>query len=1432
MTRTDSPDNGHAHACYTTDVFLLDDTCPMNQRPEENADGHPKPATRYARTAPRRLLAARSKDPSAAALKTQAPRRQIKYRSLKRSQPPQEELAVRPQRRETITTRHLLAVKSRERTASERTGTTRRSLFMERDILKKTAENPLSREISELEVARKGSREIQPLSTNAAERRALANHDVSRKILTEMRTSRRTTERNISQKDASRRLALQRQSTAKLPAGLELNVHRRASTEGRSFLKFSTDHRLYKSDKTREPSGERQSERSVLGESRIRDLTVPRKTSAKVVSSRRMVAEHKMFEHGNSRRISSERQSSVRLTSDRTPEKLFRSRTSSDRDFSDTRLSRSPSTDIRQDESRNMRALSERAQISRLSTERFGSEWRSSSRVAQAEGRGSHAERSLSRRKSLNKAGNSERRYSTKRFTEKSINSEKVSAIRATARSMSSHIPPESHSSEQKQNEGQSSESVSRIKSGRQSVLIPGDKPSSRTLSDRTQGTRISNERLPQTSSNRLSLSRNSIDRIAVYRIADNRRVSAPAFEDRRNMRKRRSLSSESSDRRSSLRKSQERQFSYDRSSPLNSMVSTTISEERRASRASPTTVHLLTTSVARISANIAGRRLDQVVSLPISEFTTSRRMSNERVLVQSSKMRRTVPPGVSDKRLSAQTLAYRNNYVTVYTARQSRTRTSAERALVLRDSKIRNAENIIALSDSRRVSTRRLTSEKGYVKPVTGSRRFVGLLESARFSGKITDEKLTSEKDSRKSAEGLTSVRESIRISAETLRLSRSPRASAHETFSRKVSEKRLMAERDSKRYDKRLASVKNSRRVTAERLTSERQSRMSAEPLSSARDSIRITPDSRRHSESAIRFRDPKESSADRMPLEKEYRRSVERTRSVRNVRIILPGLKHPTDSSRTKERLSLLNNPRKNLFERPQTQRASKLIERLPLLRVSRDISRAPEHQIPSKRSEERLATLRHSRIYVGRSTTHRNSRPTEHFTTRRDSRRTSTERLFPRNFRSVEHLTTVRVSRSISTERLTSQRSAEQSRRFVTGTDSTRSSERINFIRDNRITGEPLAFTRATKSVSSERLSYKRNSRITSTMRTSRRTNGDFTSITRYSISPERTETRKNSKPSASERSVGRFESVRNSRASAERMESDRRSVDRLVSSRLYRRGYTEQLGSQINYERYVASLANNMNFLSISNERRVNDRSVGHLANLRNTRKLSTDYLSAVKNSKASAERLKSPRRFIRISNERQSVSKKYTPHHLATSRMMERVSTRTTSYERRVSQPEPLSTIRVTSKPTARRDVMRMSNVRNTRLAYAHISNTQALHQGFGLPAKHFSPMYNTTLKTESFFGIGLSLETNQKSVVDFTSAQYSNWSDKVAEYVKCLLATLTVRWPELTVWKGGVLASLVSFEGAPTLLSKMDHLNNFITVKVNCLHSYIVLFY
>lgn len=1611
MTRTVSPDNGHPHTCFITDAFLLKNTCSVDQRPEENADGHPKPATRYARTAPRRLLAARSKDPSAATFKIEAPQRQIKYRSLKRTQAPHEEPAVRSQRPEALSTRTLLAMQHGERTASERTETTRRSLFMERRVTKTTAEKSLSRKISELKVQRRGLKEIQPPSVTAAEQRTLAKEDVSRK--TEMRTSQRTTERKIPQKDGSRRLALENQAAPKLPVGREFNVHRRASTERRSLLRILADHRLYQSDTTRKLSGARKPEKSVVSESRIRELIVPRTTSAKAESSTRILAEHRMLEYGNSRRISSERQPSLRLASDKISERLFLSRTSSKPNFSDTRLSRASQSDIRQDDSKHIRALSEPAQISRISTERFGSERRSGSRVAHTEAR-SYAERLLSRRNSLNEAGNSERRYSTKRFPEKSINSERISVIRRTARSISSHLPTNSRvsrtlpftsitfrnpgrlyeertrmmsqdrvfrslpsvqllssSSELKENERQSSGFVSRITSGRQSVIISSDKPSSRTITDRTQASRISKERLPQISSNRLSPSRKSIDRTAVHRIADNRRISASALEEKRNMRlshERRSLSSESSDRRSSFRKTEARQSSSDRSSPLNSIVTTRISEERRGSRASSTTRRLLTSSTVRLPARISERRLDQSVSSRLSEFTASRRISSERVLGQSSKIRKNVPPSVSDKRLPTDTPAYKYNHVDESTARQSIIRTSAERALILRHSKRPYAENIIALSDSSGVSTRRLTSEKDSrsterllsirgsgqlsakrLAPITGSRKPAERLKSSKFSGKISVERLTSEKDPKRFAERLASVVNSMRISAERQRLSRSTENSAHAMFSRRVSEQRLLPERDSKRYDKGVESVTNSRRVSAGRLTPERQSRMSAEPFSPARDSMRIIPDSRRSSESETRFRDSKKLSSGRKPLEKVSRRSVEGSPSVRKSRTILTAFKNPTDSSKSEASLSLLNNSRKSVAERKTTQRYSKSTERLPFFRVSRAISRGPDNQRSSERSAERLATLRHSRIYVSRLTTQSNSRSAEHFTPLRVSSRTSTERLVTQHFRPVEHWIPARDSRSISTERLTSHRSAEQSGQFVTGTGSARSSERINFNRNDRITGESVASIRASRGISPEMLSDKRDSRVTSTTRTSRRTNIDFTSITRHRISPKQVEIQKNDKISAvhlalvrgsrsastellsqgsrryvgriptvlstrkttarrqiserdsrriaerstyvrnpimssnrwasdresrrtvkllgpadsrkitierdssrsvehlisvrnsrisaeimtmrnSRRSVDRFSTDRNSRISNERIGSDRRSTDRLLSSRDFRRVYNKPLGSEMNSERSVVSVATNSNYRRTSTERLVSERnskpSLGHLANLRNTRRLSTNGLSSVRNSKASADRLKSLRGSVQVSHERQAVSKESTPHHLATSRSLDRVSTRTISSERRISQPEPLSTIHITSKSPVHRDAARMSNVRNTRLAYGHVSKNQALHQGFVLSDKYFSTMDNTTLKTESLFGTGLSLEIIQKSVVGFMSAQYSNCSDKVIEYIKCVLASLTLMWPALAIWKEGVPASLISFDGTSAFLPKMDHLNSFFTDKVNCLHS------
>jgi hypothetical protein len=292
--------------------------------------------------------------------------------------------------------------------------------------------------------------------------------------------------------------------------------------------------------------------------------------------------------------------------------------------------------------------------------------------------------------------------------------------------------------------------------------------------------------------------------------------------------------------------------------------------------------------------------------------------------------------------------------------------------------------------------------------------------------------------------------------------------------------------------------------------------------------------------------------------------------------------------------------------------------------------------------------------------------------------------------------------------------------------------------------------------------------------------------------------------------------------------AERIGSDRRAANRLVSSRDFRRSYTEPLKSETISERSLVGLATNLNSRRIYTERLVSERkskqSVGNWANLRNTRRLLKNGLSFVRNPKAIAERLKSPGSSVRVTHEQQPVSKKSTSDHFATSKSMNRVSTRIISSERRISQPEHLSTIRIISKGLVHRDATRMSNMRNRRQANGHISKNQALLQGFGLPEKYFNTIDNTTLKTESFFGTALSMETIQKSAVGFMSTQYSKWSEKVTEYVNCVLATLTVT--ALAIGKEGVMTSLISFNGESAFSPKMNHLNSFFTDKVNCLHS------
>jgi hypothetical protein len=93
--------------------------------------------------------------------------------------------------------------------------------------------------------------------------------------------------------------------------------------------------------------------------------------------------------------------------------------------------------------------------------------------------------------------------------------------------------------------------------------------------------------------------------------------------------------------------------------------------------------------------------------------------------------------------------------------------------------------------------------------------------------------------------------------------------------------------------------------------------------------------------------------------------------------------------------------------------------------------------------------------------------------------------------------------------------------------------------------------------------------------------------------------------------------------------------------------------------------------------------------------------------------------------------------------------------------------------------------------------------------------------MHNATPKTDSFLGNGLPLGTVQKSAEAFKATQYFSWAHSVTEYTRCALATLTLMWPAVAVWKGSILEHLTSFDVASAFSSKMNHLNSFFTDKV-----------
>jgi hypothetical protein len=218
----------------------------------------------------------------------------------------------------------------------------------------------------------------------------------------------------------------------------------------------------------------------------------------------------------------------------------------------------------------------------------------------------------------------------------------------------------------------------------------------------------------------------------------------------------------------------------------------------------------------------------------------------------------------------------------------------------------------------------------------------------------------------------------------------------------------------------------------------------------------------------------------------------------------------------------------------------------------------------------------------------------------------------------------------------------------------------------------------------------------------------------------------------------------------------------------------------------------------------------------HSVSLRNTR-LSTDNLLTERNSRISVERIS----FARIVSDKRTVFKQHAPDRLATRKLMARASNRAVFSERRVSRPETVPIIHLTPKAPEYHSTVRMSNVRYIKMTREHIPHNRALDHGFRLSERRSGNMVYRTLKSESFANIGLPVETLQKSVINFRPAAYSNWSDKVTEYVTSALASLAVIWPALTAWKASVLEHLASLDVALEFSPKMHHFNSFFAEKV-----------
>jgi len=604
------------------------------------------------------------------------------------------------------------------------------------------------------------------------------------------------------------------------------------------------------------------------------------------------------------------------------------------------------------------------------------------------------------------------------------------------------------------------------------------------------------------------------------------------------------------------------------------------------------------------------------------------------------------------------------------------------------------------------------------------------------------------------------------------------------------------------------------------------------------------------------------------------KRYSRTAERVASTRASRIISTERLHTRDFRRTSpERLSPTMNPRRTtgsmVFitrhtispELTETHRNSRIsVQRLI---SAKDYRRTSTEQLPSQRSprsSDFIASVLVTRSSADRHVSNGESRRSvERLASVMNSRISPEPSVPDRGYRrSAERLASVKGSFRITSER-----------------DSRSSAERLASLRKLRINAEPLASDRESRrsvkrlaSVrdyiriasernfrgSAERLLSSRNSRLSaerlasdkesrrslersSSLRDTRRITADK-DITRSAerlasvISAERKSER------VSRSWIEHYTAIRNSRIYAERLISDRRSVERsesfrnsknsagrLASDRLayvrdVKRSSTEPPAHKMDSRRSAERLATIMDSKRISTKdlasERDSRRSVGFSSSLKTARRL-----SSVRNSrKTSVEQLSSQRNYARIVYEKRSVTRQAIDDHLATRRVTTNASTRITS-EHRLSQLERLSATHIISKTLEHHDTTKMSDVRNTRLSYGRLPRNQALYQGLILSEKQFSTMHNATPKTDSFLGNGLPLGTVQKSAEAFKATQYFSWAHSVTEYTRCALATLTLMWPAVAVWKGSILEHLTSFDVASAFSSKMNHLNSFFTDKV-----------